>query len=169
MRLIGDGSNREVIDLTADSDSESMGAASSVDYGMLPFIGFDNIHLPRSLRLDNYEPSEPSSPVHASNSSSPDPPVFHSESDTYWLDDDVTSMRIYGKTSLTSRTRVECVEKVNGLPTVWPVPRIKTAYLLDLTDDEDAKKFAAAFTIDNIIKDNVSKLLFSAMGYLTTF
>ncbi|KAF8313350.1 hypothetical protein F5887DRAFT_1090268 [Amanita rubescens] len=55
-------------------------------------------------------------------------------SDTVWLDQDVTSRVSDKPRRLNRQLLVDRVEYVTGLPSYWPVPRVKTAYIIDLRD-----------------------------------
>ncbi|KAJ6619092.1 hypothetical protein B0H10DRAFT_2371246 [Mycena sp. CBHHK59/15] len=58
------------------------------------------------------------------------------KSDTLWLDPHVSSMVRVISTSFTSdaHTHVERMEYLTELPSMWPVPRVATAYVVDLSD-----------------------------------
>ena len=57
---------------------------------------------------------------------------------TDWQDPGIVSCVVYnGKPIVVMRQlKVERIEVLEGLPTVWPVPRIATAYLVDLHTPE---------------------------------
>lgn len=80
-------------------------------------------------------------------------------SDTQWLDPDVTSRISDKPRRLNRQLMVDRIEYVTGLPSYWPVPRVKTAYIVDLSDpkylayDNDGEPF----TIDALIKNKVSQ------------
>ncbi|KAG6824086.1 hypothetical protein H0H92_008038, partial [Tricholoma furcatifolium] len=57
-------------------------------------------------------------------------------SSTVWLDSDVESQVTRRPQRLNHQLMVDELETVTGLPLYWPVPRVKTAYLLDLSSDE---------------------------------
>ena len=71
------------------------------------------------------------------------------DADTLWLDPHVSSTVRVVKASFTSdaRTYVEHMEYPTELPTGFPVPRVSTAFVVDLSDP----KFS--------ILDNTSNLL----------
>lgn len=79
-------------------------------------------------------------------------------SDTVWLDQDVISRVSDKQRRLNRQLVVDRVEYVTGLPSYWPVPRVKTAYIVDLRDpkyniyDGDGN----LLTVDAIIKNKVS-------------
>ncbi|KAJ6614357.1 hypothetical protein B0H10DRAFT_2436006 [Mycena sp. CBHHK59/15] len=58
------------------------------------------------------------------------------KSDTVWLDPHVSSMVRIVNMSFTSdaRTHVERMEYLTEIPSVWPIPRVSTAYVVDLSD-----------------------------------
>lgn len=82
---------------------------------------------------------------------------------TNWRDPKITSEVVWQRdeTTVTRQCSVERVEILTALPSCWPVPRIPTAYIVDL---RDAKyKIAASkgsngfFSPDGLIKDTVSR------------
>ncbi|KAF8966029.1 hypothetical protein BDZ97DRAFT_1917737 [Flammula alnicola] len=70
------------------------------------------------------------------------------EADTVWLDSDVTSKVSHGSHQLNRQLRVDSVEYLSALPSYWPIPREKRAYVIDLSDekydirDEDGKQIS---------------------------
>ena len=78
-------------------------------------------------------------------------------SHTVWLDPTVSSTVKFGKFVITRQYTATALETVTGLPSYWPVPRDKRAYLLDLSDskydiyDKNGKLMA----VDTVIKNNV--------------
>ncbi|KAJ7467283.1 hypothetical protein B0H11DRAFT_2284421 [Mycena galericulata] len=78
-------------------------------------------------------------------------------SSTVWLDKDVSS-DVYIPThpfSITKNQKVSRIERVHGIPSQFPVPRVATAYLVDFSSsrddyqDDDGK----TFNLDKILKD----------------
>jgi hypothetical protein len=55
-------------------------------------------------------------------------------SDTNWCDNKITSCIIICKTQITTKLVVQRVEYLTEIPSVWPVPHISTAFLVDLQD-----------------------------------
>jgi hypothetical protein len=61
------------------------------------------------------------------------------KSNTIWLDPHVSAMVREVTTfcfASDARTRVERIEHLSELPTLWPVPIVRTAFVLDLSDPE---------------------------------
>ncbi|KAF8961308.1 hypothetical protein BDZ97DRAFT_1760046 [Flammula alnicola] len=77
------------------------------------------------------------------------------DSDTIWLDLDVSSEVSNVRQQLHRRLTVDSVEYVKGLPSYWPIPRDKCAYLVDFSDskyeiyDEEGK----LLPVDPLIKN----------------
>ncbi|KAF7373812.1 hypothetical protein MSAN_00592900 [Mycena sanguinolenta] len=55
-------------------------------------------------------------------------------SDTVWCDTDIVSKVINGPTNINRQTKVERVEYLDDIPSNFPVPRVPTAFILDLRD-----------------------------------
>jgi hypothetical protein len=64
-----------------------------------------------------------------------DTSMFTTESGTIWTDSNVTSFALEGAFHITKEVRVERVEYLADIPCIWPIPRIQTAFILDLRDD----------------------------------
>ncbi|KAK7023570.1 hypothetical protein VNI00_016656 [Paramarasmius palmivorus] len=80
------------------------------------------------------------------------------ESNTYWEDEGQHSGICTGRTSfsITTETRVQHLERLRFLPSLWPIPQTPTAFLLDLTDSPcDIKgKDGELINLDNLIKNH---------------
>ena len=63
------------------------------------------------------------------------PSMFTKESGTIWTDSDVTSLAVEGAFHVTKELQVDCVEYLTDIPSIWPIPKIPTAFILDLRDD----------------------------------
>lgn len=92
-------------------------------------------------------------------------------SSTVWLDKDVSS-DVYIPThpfSITKNQKVSRIERVHGIPSQFPVPRVATAYLVDFSSsrddyqDDDGK----TFNLDKILKDKVRSLFPPCIRALT--
>ena len=79
-------------------------------------------------------------------------------SETVWLDSDIASRVSDTPRRLNRQLLVDRVEYLHDIPTYWPVPRVKAAYILDLSDPkfdiEDPN--GKLLPIDTLIKDKVS-------------
>jgi hypothetical protein len=82
-------------------------------------------------------------------------------SNTVWLDIDVTSTVEYDKTQITCQCTVDAVEYVSGLPSYWPIPQDRRAYMLDLSNPKFKikDKTGKLKTVDFLIKNQVSGAL----------
>jgi len=76
---------------------------------------------------------------------------------TVWLDPTVSSTIKFGKFVITRQYTATALETVTGLPSYWPVPRDKRAYLLDLLDSkyDIYNKNGKLMAVNTIIKNNV--------------
>ena len=63
------------------------------------------------------------------------PSMFTKESGTIWTDSDVTSLAVEGAFHVTKELQVDRVEYLTDIPSIWPIPKIPTAFILDLRDD----------------------------------
>ncbi|KAJ7092184.1 hypothetical protein C8R44DRAFT_750298 [Mycena epipterygia] len=81
-------------------------------------------------------------------------------SSTVWLDKDVSS-DVYippHPFSITNNQKVSRIERVHGIPSQFPVPRVATAYLVDFSSSRDAYQDddGETFNLDKILKDKPS-------------
>ncbi|KAJ6572966.1 hypothetical protein B0H10DRAFT_2444240 [Mycena sp. CBHHK59/15] len=80
-------------------------------------------------------------------------------SDTVWLDKDVSS-DVYIPThpfSVTKNLKVGRIERIHGIPSQFPVPRLPTAYLVDFSSSRDTYKDddGDMINLDKILKDKM--------------
>ena len=61
-----------------------------------------------------------------------EPSMFMKESGTIWTDSDVTSLAVEGVFQVTKELQVDRVEYLSDIPSVWPIPKLPTAFILDL-------------------------------------
>ncbi len=96
--------------------------------------------------------------LHAVNSSDYEAIGDTEISNTVWLDVDVTSTVEYDKTQITRQCAVDAVEYVSGLPSYWPIPQDRRAYMLDLSNPKFKIKDTTGKlkTVDFLIKNQVS-------------
>ena len=80
------------------------------------------------------------------------------EASTNWLDENITSTVKQGPIKITRQCTVDAVEYISDLPSYWPVPRNKRAYVVDLSDTkfEVYDKNNRLLTVDALIKNAVS-------------
>jgi hypothetical protein len=78
---------------------------------------------------------------------------------TDWQDPRIVSRIVYNgePIAVTQQLKVEQIEVLEGLPSVWPVPWIATAYLVDLHALEfDVEENGKTFTVNGLVKNKVS-------------
>jgi len=78
-------------------------------------------------------------------------------SSTTRLDEDISSMVKCGPFQVTRQCTVDYIEYLSALPTYWPVPRDKRAYLIDLSDPKYniKDKNGKLLPVDALIKNSV--------------
>ena len=87
-----------------------------------------------------------------------------SSGSTTWLDKDISSMVKCSPFQVTRQCTVDYIEYLSALPTYWPVPQDKWAYLIDLSDpkynikDKNGKLLSVNVLIKNSVR--ISSLSF---------
>ncbi|KAJ7649280.1 hypothetical protein B0H17DRAFT_1215320 [Mycena rosella] len=94
------------------------------------------------------DPPEPSAPLESDSDAEPEHSCPEILSDTVWYDTDIKSKAIDGPAPINRQTKVMRVEYLDDVPSNFPVPRIPTAYILDLRNP----KF-------NFMSNNTNELL----------
>jgi hypothetical protein len=54
--------------------------------------------------------------------------------DTDWCNPNITSWVLVGKTQIMTKLCIQCIEYLTEIPSVWPIPRVLTTFILDLHD-----------------------------------
>jgi len=94
-----------------------------------------------------------------SASDSDDNSDFDQPISSNWLDDSILSTVKQGP-MITRQCKVDTVEYLSDLPSYWPVPRNKRAYVVDLSDpkfnvyDKNGKLMMVDALIKNAVKTN---------------
>jgi hypothetical protein len=80
------------------------------------------------------------------------------EASSNWLNDNITSTVKQGPIKITRQCTVDAVEYISDLPSYWPVPQSKRAYVVDLSDPKFNvyDKNGRLMTVDALIKNAVS-------------
>jgi len=61
---------------------------------------------------------------------------FIQESETVWTDSDITSFVIEGDLQVTTELWVKRVEYLSEIPYIFPIPKVATAFIVDLQDEK---------------------------------
>jgi hypothetical protein len=93
----------------------------------------------------------------SSASDSDDDSDFDQPISSNWLDDFISSTVKQGPIKITRQCKVDAVEYLSDLPSYWPVPRNKRAYVVDLSDPKFNvyDKNGKLMTVDALIKNAV--------------
>ncbi|KAJ6598126.1 hypothetical protein DFH09DRAFT_1394058 [Mycena vulgaris] len=141
---------REVIELLSDAEEEEGPAISLTQNG------------DRDVRSSTPDLSNANSDVadlDLSDAAELDPGTLQ-ESDTVWLDPHVSSMVRVVRASFTSdaRTYVDNMEYLTEIPSVLPVPRVPTAYVLDLSAAKFnlVDKHGHLIPVDGLMKSEIN-------------
>ncbi|KAJ7483136.1 hypothetical protein B0H11DRAFT_2232164 [Mycena galericulata] len=97
----------------------------------------DEMEVEKELRPSgaSSDPPEPTPPSNDSNSDDElEESGIETVSTTVWCDTDIISKAIDGLAHINRQTKVQRVEYLNELASGYPVPRVPTAYVLDLRD-----------------------------------
>jgi hypothetical protein len=155
---------QEIIELL-DSDDEMVLAdrdtSESEDKGISSdtMVGDFGLKMDSDASDDNdSESEEPHQDNHDTDSLSDsgrnsDLPDFD-EAPSNWLDDSISSTVKQGPIKITRQCTVDAVEYISDLPSYWPVPRNKRAYVVDLSDPKFNvyDKNGRLMTVDALIK-----------------
>lgn len=114
--------------------------------------------------------SEQKTPPKGRKSAYIDPAAFVDVSETIWHDSNgLTSRIIKKKLQITSNVEVDKLEYLSELPSMYPIPRDRTAYLVDLRDPKfmiyDTK--GKLYTPDALMKDKVHHSVVRCLPFLT--
>ena len=150
----------EIIEILSDSDGEGdyMGNGLSLMVGLGGRINYvkpeprNEVGAPAGGELSDNEPNSDKAATEF------DPSCFVKPSDTDWQDSNITSLVIDGKVRITSSVTVDQIEYLTVIPSLWPIPRISTAFVLDLCDSKFLifDKKGKLLTPDALIKNKVN-------------
>ena len=143
----------ETIEILSDSEEEACNIPDNCSCGAAP----SDVTL---VDIGDFSGSESESDeyIPGSQDMASDDEINLRPLDTQWLDPDVTSRISDKPRCLNWQLLVERIEYVTGLPSYWPIPQVKTAYIVDLSDpqyniyDGNGK----LLTVDALIKNKVS-------------
>jgi hypothetical protein len=76
---------------------------------------------------------------------------FTEISDTDWCDPNIASWVLVGETQIMTKLRIQRIEYLTEIPSVWPIPRVLTTFILDLCDP----KYGIADTAGKLYRSDV--------------
>lgn len=146
----------EILELLDDSDNNSeMDLAEDKGMSSDTLIGDLDIE----MDSDDDEDRENSSTGMRSSSDSENDDSELEAASSNWLDhDNILSTVKQGPIKITRQCTVDAVEYISDLPSYWPVPKNKQAYVVDLSDQKFNvyDKKGKLMTVDALIKNAVS-------------
>ncbi|KAJ7818916.1 hypothetical protein B0H14DRAFT_3738463 [Mycena olivaceomarginata] len=150
IRTLTEGGH-EVLELYSDSESEE-----GVYSNPKPAVASRPISVASHLPFDLSNPIVPATPNSEDElvSDSEDEPVAI-VSDTYWPDNITSFVRI-GNFRITQKVKVERIEYLSALPSIFPVFRMPTAIVIDLSDSKFEivdPKTGNLKTLDSMVRD----------------
>jgi hypothetical protein len=127
---------QEVIEILSDSDSEEGRPVLKVEQVSTSSISKAESNLgSRKKEKGAVKPKIDGSKEKSLSDVPFDTSMFTTKSGTIWTDSNVTSFALEGAFQVTKEVRVDRVEYLSDIPCTWPIPRIQTAFILDLRDD----------------------------------
>ncbi|KAJ6603588.1 hypothetical protein DFH09DRAFT_1354717 [Mycena vulgaris] len=151
-RTLQDG-GREVVEILSDSeDGSGTGIGENID------LDSDFEVAETLFHSASRSSSIPAGFLHTSDidtSDSDDESGLRS-SDTIWQDPGLTSRVLVGRFRVTTAVTVDRVEYLSKIPSIWPIPRIPTAFVLSLDSSygQVDPKTGLLYTVDHLIKNH---------------
>jgi hypothetical protein len=134
-RTSRDKTGHEVIEILSDSEDSDGGRPSGIMIPKTENVSNDMSNGENWMK-DSDTTEIPKKGGRGKRSPLPfDPSMFTEQSDTIWTDSKVTSYAVDGTFLVTKEVRVDRVEYLSNIPCIWPIPKIQTAFILDLRDD----------------------------------
>jgi len=150
----------KIIEILSDSDGEGdyMGNRLSLMVGLGGRISYvmpepcNEVGAPAGGELSDNKPN------YDKVATEFDLSCFVKLSDTDWQDPNITSLVINGKVRIRSSVTVDRIEYLIVIPSLWPIPQISTAFVLDLYDLKFLifDKKGKLLTPDALIKNKVN-------------
>ncbi|KAJ7701299.1 hypothetical protein B0H16DRAFT_1833555 [Mycena metata] len=132
---------REVFELISESEPEpdsevEVGAppirSSSRASSITMYTDTDDLNLGGQSGTDDFRDGASDVDDRDGNDSDKDDPR---PSDTLWQDDITSSVRT-GRFTITQKIKVQRLEHLSEIPSIWPIPRTSTAFVIDFNDDK---------------------------------
>ncbi|KAJ7920928.1 hypothetical protein B0H13DRAFT_2318980 [Mycena leptocephala] len=141
LRTLNQG-GREILELISESEAEDSDPDSTVEVteALMQVYSRSSSTIPQSDTMD----TEDQGPNDGDGMSI----------DTLWQDE-ISSFVRTGQFSVTQKLKVQRIEYLSELPSVWPIPRVPTAFVIDLADEryDIADKDGDLLPVDCIIRD----------------
>ncbi|KAJ7752975.1 hypothetical protein B0H16DRAFT_1836147 [Mycena metata] len=156
-RILREGTH-EVLEILSDSDSEMDLDEPSTDSGGSTELGPMDLRQssplpPSDIPSDTSLPMADSDPY--SSDDDPEPEDDLKKSDTLWADREISSTVRTGVFQITQEVTVQRIEYLTEIASLYPVPEVSTAFVIDLQDPkyEITNKHGNLYTVDALIKN----------------
>ncbi|KAJ7798515.1 hypothetical protein B0H13DRAFT_1933630 [Mycena leptocephala] len=147
---------REILELISESEVEDSDPDSAVEVteALTRVSSRSSSTIPWSdaMGTEDQKPNDGATDTFSEEES--DDPDDLLESDTLWQDE-ISSFVRTGQFSITQKMKVQRIEYLSQLPSVWPIPRVPTAFVIDLADERYniTDKDGDLLPVDCIIRD----------------
>ncbi|KAJ7912742.1 hypothetical protein B0H13DRAFT_2659938 [Mycena leptocephala] len=147
---------REILELISESEAEDSDTDSAIEVteALTRVSSRSSSTIPWSdaMGTEDQKPNDGATDTFSEEES--DDPDDLLESDTLWQDE-ISSFVCTGQFSITQKMKVQRIEYLSQLPSVWPIPRVPTAFVIDLADERYniTDKDRDLLPVDCIIRD----------------
>ncbi|KAJ6631823.1 hypothetical protein B0H10DRAFT_1937586 [Mycena sp. CBHHK59/15] len=155
---------REIFEILSDSDSDPGSANNGAG------VDFDSDFEVADALVRSSRSSSVPAPAGIASDSEPDDEPRRQESDTIWQDSGLSSELLVGEFRLTKKLNVKQIEYVSGgFPSIWPIPRVPTAFVLSSNSTAIDPDTGLLYTMDHLIKNHDNDSWQSSSGKSNSF
>ncbi|KAJ6551069.1 hypothetical protein B0H10DRAFT_2242415 [Mycena sp. CBHHK59/15] len=170
---------REIFEILSDSDSD-LGSANNgagIDFDSDFEVADALLRLSRSSSVPASRPTAVSPDpriilrkVLIAIGVEPDDELRRQESNTIWQDSGLSSELLVGEFRLTKKLTVKQIEYVSGgFRSIWPIPRVPTAFVLSSNSTAIDPDMGLLYTMDHLIKNHDNDSWQSSSGKSNSF
>ncbi|KAJ7693159.1 hypothetical protein B0H17DRAFT_1060317 [Mycena rosella] len=155
---------REIFEILSDSDSDPGSANNGTG------VDFDSDFEVADALLRSSRSSSVPALAGIASDSEPDDEPRGQESYTIWQDSGLSSELLVGEFRLTMKLTVKQIEYVSGgFPSIWPIPRVPTAFILSSDSTAIDPDTGLLYTMDHLIKNHDNDSWQSSSGKSNSF
>ncbi|KAJ6549308.1 hypothetical protein DFH09DRAFT_1502776 [Mycena vulgaris] len=155
---------REIVEILSDSDSDPESANNGTG------VDFDPDFEVADALLRSSRSSSVHAPAGIASDSEPDDDPRRQESDTVWHDPGLISELLVGEFRLIKKLTVKQIGYLSGgFPSIWPIPRVPTAFILSSDSTAIDPDTGLMYTMDHLIKNHDNDSWKSSSGKSNSF